>query len=999
MRKLKKIMCLFLSVLMILSMCTPAFAIDKTKTNITSTNETQKTATTTETNSPLKIEISTNKEKYSVLEVAKITAKVTNISNEDIKNVSAEAVFNDLSPVSRNKSETKKEVEALKAGESISFTYKATLNASEHKLNFIQKILLWFVRFFNGGFTAKDNGFDNGRDVAEQTNTISFGKFNAVNTVKVWYGNNNSENNDPVTRGEWILKLADTLDWSEQINMTNNTNCKFDDITGHDCEKAVQYASTMNVFDETAGSFYPDKPATREFAAVTAVRALQFYNTYEITCNDKDDIEHLTEVYVAVEEKIFELENNLFYPNRELTSAESKKAIKIISDINNSTKIDEDHDNKIIYTDRAIQLPENIHYQQNDSIFTFEINNDIEKFNVGDIFLTADKTPYKIISITEKDGKYIIETDTPNMEEVFKSIDVEGTGTLDASKFIPAEGIEIVDEEEVSTSTHPMRKAKSSILEDIKIPVKIPLENDIALYANISIKNPTVDYKFDINWLKPTVIYTPLPVSLPFSINECMLKCDFNMEVEGGIKDCGKKLSHEGTVTVGVLPVVGIPYTDIGIYFEVQLTYTLEGKIKVTITTGGTMGVQVINNKLRSLTSINSCNFGFPELEAQAKAGFNLAGLVEISKKYQLMDLCLFWGAVAEGKVQVRNTKLSCLSADTYISLQFEAMQKSVLNSILDLKYSHSFLNKDNASIAKLHYENLVPVPECTYKEVKFAGGDGTEENPYQVATPEQLDAVRNNLSAHYIQIADIDMADWGNWEPIGNEEYPFMGMFDGNNHCISNLSIACNSDSFDTNSVSIGLFSYTNGAKISNVKICNGTYNANTDDFEETYFINVGGIAGIIKNTTIENCDFNGSINCTVGNYTFCRVAGISAAGISSTVTNCRINSNIYGYAKACNTMAAGVVAWLDSVTIDNCYVSGSIVGENSVSTCYVGGINASANSTYLWGVIMSYGGYVNNCTIELTNIQANGKTVYVNNIGNFSSQSNNTVIDVNQK
>lgn len=32
-----------------------------------------------------------------------------------------------------------------------------------------------------------------------------------------------------------------------------------------------------------------------------------------------------------------------------------------------------------------------------------------------------------------------------------------------------------------------------------------------------------------------------------------------------------------------------------------------------------------------------------------------------------------------------------------------------------------------------------------------FQFGDGSEENPYQVSTAEQLDAVRNDLSAHYI--------------------------------------------------------------------------------------------------------------------------------------------------------------------------------------------------------------------------------------------------------
>lgn len=54
----------------------------------------------------------------------------------------------------------------------------------------------------------------------------------------------------------------------------------------------------------------------------------------------------------------------------------------------------------------------------------------------------------------------------------------------------------------------------------------------------------------------------------------------------------------------------------------------------------------------------------------------------------------------------------------------------------------------------------VVPVhAEETMMSSIFAGGDGTVDNPYQVATVEQLNAVRNNLGAHYVQVANIDLA------------------------------------------------------------------------------------------------------------------------------------------------------------------------------------------------------------------------------------------------
>jgi len=40
----------------------------------------------------------------------------------------------------------------------------------------------------------------------------------------------------------------------------------------------------------------------------------------------------------------------------------------------------------------------------------------------------------------------------------------------------------------------------------------------------------------------------------------------------------------------------------------------------------------------------------------------------------------------------------------------------------------------------------------------QFAGGSGTVTDPYQVATAEQLNNIRNYRTCHFVQIADIDL-------------------------------------------------------------------------------------------------------------------------------------------------------------------------------------------------------------------------------------------------
>ena len=47
-------------------------------------------------------------------------------------------------------------------------------------------------------------------------------------------------------------------------------------------------------------------------------------------------------------------------------------------------------------------------------------------------------------------------------------------------------------------------------------------------------------------------------------------------------------------------------------------------------------------------------------------------------------------------------------------------------------------------------------------KRPAFDGGAGTQEDPFQISTLEQLNAIRLKLGGHYILTADIDLAQWG---------------------------------------------------------------------------------------------------------------------------------------------------------------------------------------------------------------------------------------------
>lgn len=135
------------------------------------------------------IQIDTNKSSYGVLGVAKITVKVTNISGNTISNVGAEAIIDQLDPCSRS-SDVYAEDSELEPGETMSFTYKATLDADAVDLNGWNSFWLSFKRFFQGKCNSKAPNFDDGRAYEIASKEISFGNYDVEQFVKVWYESN-----------------------------------------------------------------------------------------------------------------------------------------------------------------------------------------------------------------------------------------------------------------------------------------------------------------------------------------------------------------------------------------------------------------------------------------------------------------------------------------------------------------------------------------------------------------------------------------------------------------------------------------------------------------------------------------------------------------------------------------------------------------------------------------------------------------------------------------
>jgi hypothetical protein len=214
--------------------------------------------------------------------------------------------------------------------------------------------------------------------------------------------------------------------------------------------------------------------------------------------------------------------------------------------------------------------------------------------------------------------------------------------------------------------------------------------------------------------------------------------------------------------------------------------------------------------------------------------------------------------------------------------------------------------------------------------------GNGTSSRPFAVGTVAQLEKVGSgtdgwSLSAHYRQIANIDLSGVSNWMAIGGTSTPFTGSYDGGGYTISRLQLSANIGENQ------GLFGRTStSAVLRNVALTGVSISAART---------VGGIAG--RNSgTIQNCYVGGSLS-TNTEYGGGQVIGGIAGYNDGTVENCYTTISISG------TDYTGGIVGSNNGTIRYCYSTSWVSGAQ-----YVGGISGN-------------GGTVQNCVALNTRVR----------------------------
>ena len=143
-----------------------------------------------------------------------------------------------------------------------------------------------------------------------------------------------------------------------------------------------------------------------------------------------------------------------------------------------------------------------------------------------------------------------------------------------------------------------------------------------------------------------------------------------------------------------------------------------------------------------------------------------------------------------------------------------------------------------------------------------FDGGDGSEGDPYRIATAEQLAFLASEINSgtsyqgkHFILTSHIDLANI-QWTPIGTIKHPFDGCFNGQGHTISNLNLdppfSNVSSGYDIGAG--GLFGYVKNVCISNLTIKNA--NITINELRKYDTIKIGILAANMQINT--KCDIH---------------------------------------------------------------------------------------------------------------------------------------------
>lgn len=295
-------------------------------------------------------------------------------------------------------------------------------------------------------------------------------------------------------------------------------------------------------------------------------------------------------------------------------------------------------------------------------------------------------------------------------------------------------------------------------------------------------------------------------------------------------------------------------------------------------------------------SKINNKNIRYFDISYDSKSLKTIKSLTKYSAEYIIIY------NVSQSDIKDSEMQISYSELKTYMN-----MYKEISKSCWSKGYEKVKSYYINDSIELAVWKKSENKKNTSWKN----GGNGTQDNPFEISTAEQLynfsEFVNsgNSLKNKYVELTnDIDMSSIKNFKPIGFEVNPFQfkGIFNGNGYAIKNLEIRRNDYSlFDENYLKydIALFGKL-GGKVENLIV--------EDSVFDGYCTAVFARSSVNDKQLIINCL---SRNNKITGYRCGELIDDFAGRIESCIalnnnTKGKENSNIVGYRYTSPIMAA---------------------------------------------------------------------------------------------
>jgi uncharacterized protein YjdB len=253
---------------------------------------------------------------------------------------------------------------------------------------------------------------------------------------------------------------------------------------------------------------------------------------------------------------------------------------------------------------------------------------------------------------------------------------------------------------------------------------------------------------------------------------------------------------------------------------------------------------------------------------------------------------------------------------------------------------------------------------------VKAPVAPAQKDGVYQIGTADELVWFAKQVNGGSTAIsgvltAEIDLNGF-DWTPIGSSAKKFSGSFDGAGHTIKNMTIDYQTAKSGER-LYLGLFGYAEGTKDNRAAIKNLTVQGSVNAGSE-FSVYSGNVAGVVACGSYVDVSgvisrVNVTVDAKVGSA--CGVGGLAGVLINSTATNCGSEGNVSGVKNLgglCYEFYAG--------TMTGCYNTGAVSGSG---TC-VGGImgyakQAAIKDVYNTGAVSTTKNLVGGLVGEMEN------------------------------